>query len=603
MKFFKTASTRSFASVEEASRSMPIPSTKEREFIEHRLKVPITRLRDYKGYLETGCSNVWATFRAVHLCAATILGTEFRVQNTKTGERADVPELDRMFSSPNKRDSWAEMLYQWVFHMKLTGNAYWVKDEMNSRGQPSSLYPLIPHYVTLIPDPVTGVSKYLYKVNGREIAFDSTEVIHFRRPHPMDPIQGMGDIEPSTALYNDHINRNAYQEQFLKEGAMPSGIMTYKGTEQMPASLMDMDEDEWGKLKKWWQTEYAGKANAGKTAFLTGEWDYLRLGLTHTEMESLDQEKFTVEQIFMNHGVPLSLAGWTNAANYATARQDEINFRRYEVVPLLDILVGKLSQDGILVKNFNPLLSMVYELSGLIDVEQVHKDYAPLVTLGGMTLNELREKMGLEQSESVGLNEFITSNGRIPLEMAGAGPIDELDLALLQNGVNNQPDFQGDEQEPNTPAIPADATTATPDEPGVEPVAPDQSAAPQVSLNGAQIQALVELASAVAAGDLPKDTAIQIIAASFPFTEERAARILQEIEEGSKPKPVPVPFGGPPVVADGGRGDGGDSDPNGMDDTPDSEDDVDNVDLPDDPPIRKRLGDVRRQRRLLILSH
>jgi HK97 family phage portal protein len=518
MRIFKTVRPSPFASVAEASRARPIVGTKERSFIEHRLKVPINRLRDYKGYLETGCKNVWATFRAVHLCAATLLGTEFRVQSARTQEEVGDPNLDRLLSNPNPWDSWEEMLYQWVFHMKLTGSAYWVKDEVNGRGQPLSLYPLLPQHVILEPDPVVGVSRYIYRVNGQEVSFLPNEIIHFRRPHPMDPIQGLGDIEPSTSLYNDHINRNTYQEKFLEEGAMPSGILTYKGTEQMPASLQDMDEGEWGKLKKWWQVEYAGKANSGKTAFLTGEWDYLRLGLTHSEMESLEQEQFTIRQIFMNHGVPLSLAGMGDDSNYATARQQEINFRRYEIVPLLNILVGKLSQEGALTRLFGKDYKMVYELSGLIDVEQVHKDYLPLVAAGGMTLNELRGKMGIEEAEAEGLDQFFIPNNLVPIEMAGAGPVDELGLALLQNGVNNQPAF--------TPE-PEGEPTESP-----APVAEGDNAQVKETLNGAQIQSLVTLAQAVAEGTLPKDTAVQIIIAAFPFDEERAERILAGIEEG-----------------------------------------------------------------------
>ena len=52
----------------------------------------------------------------------------------------------------------------------------------------------------------------------------------------------------------------------------------------------------------------------------------------------------------------------------------------------------------------------------------------------------------------------------------------------------------------------------------------------KATLNGAQIKSLQELAGGIADGTLPKDTAIQIIVAGFPFDEERAKRILAEVE-------------------------------------------------------------------------
>ncbi|MGH1648932.1 phage portal protein [Enterococcus gilvus] len=48
----------------------------------------------------------------------------------------------------------------------------------------------------------------------------------------------------------------------------------------------------------------------------------------------------------------------------------------------------------------------------------------------------------------------------------------------------------------------------------------------QVSLNGAQITSLVNIVQAVASGKLPRDSALQMITAAFPFDEEKAKQIL-----------------------------------------------------------------------------
>ena len=509
-----------------------IPNRKDRQFIENRVGVPIHQFSDLDSFLKAGSKNVWATFRACHITASIVASTMF---NLRQGDDADAQETGPAFdlwSNPNLWDSRTELIYQWVFHMKLTGVAYWVKDEINSAGQPNQLYPLLPQHVILTPSRTHGVAKYTYRINGNDLDFAPEEIIHFRRPHPTDPLRGLGDIEPSQALYNSYINGSNYEERFLENGAQPSGILTYKGTDEMPADMSDMEDEEWGKLKKWWSGEYSGTKNAGKTAMLSGEWDYTRLGLTHLEMSSIERDKTNVEQIFMNHGVPLSLAGWTNAANYATARQDEINFRRYEVVPLIDIMVDKLNAEGVLFHNFSDKLKLTYEVSGLIDVEQVGKDFAPLVAAGGMTPNELRVKMGEAKSDNELLDQYFAPQGAIPIEMAGGGMATEEDMDALV------PADAPETQEPEDTAPEAATTTDA----GVEAVTDAESAAPSVSLNGAQIQALVSLATAVGEGLMPKDTAVQIIAASFPFTEERAARMLAEIIEGAMaPAPAPVP--------------------------------------------------------------
>jgi HK97 family phage portal protein len=416
--------------------------SKERQFIEQRVGVPIHKFSDYTSFLTAGSKNVWATFRACHLTANMLLSTHFKV--TRLGEDQEIvgSPVNRLIDSPNAFDSWEELLYMWVFHMKLTGNAYWLKDELDGADRPRAIYPLLPHLVTVIPHRTQKISKYLYRVHGEELEFAPEEIIHFKRPHPMNLHFGIGDIEPSQSLFNNFINRNSYEEAFLKHGATPSGILTYRGAEEQRATLDDMQEDEWGKLKSWWQSEYGGKANAGKTAFLTGEWQYQRLGLSQEEMQTIESERWTVEQIFTNHGVPLSIAGIKDAANYATARQDEINFRRFEIVPLLDLLVGKLNSDGQFVKVFDERQQIEYALSGLIDVEQVWKDHAGLVQNGGMTMNEIRQLMGLQKMDDPLLNQFFIDQSRVPIELAGVTPPTDASLRMLQMGMPVAPDFR-----------------------------------------------------------------------------------------------------------------------------------------------------------------
>lgn len=409
---------------------------KERTFIENSLNVPIHKFVDQKSYLDVGSKKVWASFRACHITASIMLSTVFKVTGSATGAEVSNKDIDRLLSTPNPWDSWEELVYQWVFHMKLCGVAYWVKDQINGKNQPLHIYPLIPQYVKVVPDEKKRIKEYVYEVNGRRITFQPEEIIHFRRPHPSHTIDGLGDIEPAESLFTEYIMRGELEAKFLANGATPSGILTKKEAVE--------DEGEWEKLKAKFKADYEGKRNVGKTAFLNGDWKYVKLGLSHSEMQSIENERWSISQIFNNHGVPLSLAGLEKAANYATARQDEINFRRYEIVPLLDILVGKLNSldiegKGTLIRAFSPNWRLSYELSGLVDVEQTVKEYKPLAELGAITLNELRELCGLEASPNALLNQHFVNSSRLPVEMSG-----------LTSTVPETPQPDTDEEEDET---------------------------------------------------------------------------------------------------------------------------------------------------------
>lgn len=404
------------------------------EYIERISKLPIHKFTDYQSYIDAGCARVWATFRACHLVASVLQKVKIKIVDIKGSQPREIKNhpLGLMLAQPNPEDSWEQLLYQLVFHLKLCGNGYWLKDQQNAHGQPLAIYSLLPQYVEVIPDAKKRIAGYRYKINGRVIDYDPSEIIHFRRPHPNDNIMGLGDIEPGEALFNQFINRDTYGERFMENGAQPSGMLIKEEAVE--------DEREWLKVKRWWDANYSGKKNIGKTAFLNGKWEYVQLGLDMQKMQNIEAAKLNTEQIFMLHGVPLSIAGVRESANYATARQEDINFRNFECEPLMSLIVGTLNgNDRVgapgLTQAFGDNIQIDYELGGLINVEQLSKDYELGVKYGAISLNEYRVLMGLAKSDNPFHDQCFVDATRLPIEMAGLSAIDPASL----DGPGNQP--------------------------------------------------------------------------------------------------------------------------------------------------------------------
>jgi len=401
-----------------------VANEKERQFIERRLGLPIHRFSDFSSFMETGNKRVWATYRACKIISAVVVSAGVKVikKGSEDSDQVEIPEgpdtvrlsSGGFLSQPNPYDSWEELMQMVVFHLELVGNAYLLKDEMDALGRPTAIYPLLPQYVKLVPSKNEKVSRYIYAVNGTEVQFEANEIIHIKETNPADLHMGMGSIEPSQTIYSQYINKAALEERFVENGAHLSGILTREDE-----GANEIDEERWDQLKKKFNLEYSGKRNTGKVMFLNGKWAFHKLGLSMTEMQSLEREKWTVEQIFLNHGVPLSVAG-LQVNNYATARQDEINFRKFKAVPLLDLIIGKLNADGF-IQAVDPDHVLVYELSGLIDVEQVVKEYGPLLKMGALTRNELRTLCGLGVINDPLLDEFTVEGNVIPLSLIGTG--------------------------------------------------------------------------------------------------------------------------------------------------------------------------------------
>lgn len=74
-----------------------------------------------------------------------------------------------------------------------------------------------------------------------------------------------------------------------------------------------------------------------------------------------------------------------------------------------------------------------------------------------------------------------------------------------------------------------------------------QAVDPKTALNGAQVEALMAVVQAVAEGQLPRATGIEIIVAAFPVSREDAERIMGEVGKTFEPKApeaqqAPPPF-------------------------------------------------------------
>lgn len=90
-------------------------------------------------------------------------------------------------------------------------------------------------------------------------------------------------------------------------------------------------------------------------------------------------------------------------------------------------------------------------------------------------------------------------------------------------------------------------------------VAPEGAPVQALALNGAQVTSLQEIVQAAARGELPRDSAMELIQIAFPtVTPERADKLLGSIGRGFEPTPEPAPFnpfGGKPKAAPAPGGD------------------------------------------------
>lgn len=376
-------------------------------------------LTSYEDILRQVSTNVWASWKACDVTAAAVAETPFQLVRGTASRVVKMPELEALLANPNETMTWWELVYLTALWLKFVGNAYWIKEEARTAdgGRPRSLMPVSPARCWPSIDSATGkLLGYVVRgPNGIRVPFDPEEVIHFKRPSPVDPYIGIGEVEAGRVPIMNAINGAKAAENAAKNGNIPPSVLVLE--ENFPT-----DKETWKKLKEDWSRDYGGPKNAGKVAWLGGKWKNLTLGLSPKELNELETRRLTIEEIFHLHGVPLSVAGVRDAANYATAEIDMTRFRSMAVAPLVRLIEEAVNSD--LVVTYAPDLRLRFTVMGLINVGGVLTSILPAFDRGVVSINEVRKMIGLEPITNPIFDDHYFAGQYTPVDLAGLAPAD-----------------------------------------------------------------------------------------------------------------------------------------------------------------------------------
>src|SRR5574343_1218924 len=409
--------------------------------------LPLSKLGDFDSYLKAATKKVWVLWTCADLIAEAACSQDhvLRRKKGKITLDVDASKADDILDEPNDWQTWRDLKYQTLMQLLVCGNAFWAKDEANASGdRPRRLVPLNPKRISIVIDVRRGVVGYIYRPVyaqdradfSRPIPFAPHEIIHFRKPNPDNDFWGLGSVEAGENLFNDFINEDTWRQRFWGRGALPTTLLTLKSG--VGNTQVSIPEAKWQSMKSVWEHEYGGTSNAGKTAWLQGDWAVQRIGLSLAEMQSIEGRRWTVEQIAHQFKVPLSVLGLDSAANYATASIDRRRFLEFAVLPTLKNFEQRVNKD--LIRGFDDTLRLEHDVSGLVSLDELAGPIQTLIGCSVMTPNEAREVIGKEKSDDPAMDRFYMTSGLTPTELNGVADLGNVDAAAqrLQQRVTRR---------------------------------------------------------------------------------------------------------------------------------------------------------------------
>jgi len=344
---------------------------------------------DTESYLKQYGNAAWV-FISVNRISKKCASTDLALYTTSSdGTKQYVKQhvfLDVM-KRPNDMMSELQLRYLLHQHLELAGEAFWYVPT-NIMGGPAQIYPLIPSFISIVPGGKKGqmVQGYVYDVGGEKAYFKPEEIIHFFYPNP-DPDNFYRGASPLSALRYTlaaHSNAEIYNYQFFRNNAQPGG---YLSTDHA------LDRQEVNRLRRMWEQQQRGQSNWHKVAVATNGLRFQEVGLSHKDMDFVNQMENARETILAAYGVPKSAVGLVQDVNKATALSDEQNFGTQTIGPALANVAATLNT--FMMPAFGENIKceflniMPRDEALLLDK---HKAYG---TMAVMTINDIRRDLGM----------------------------------------------------------------------------------------------------------------------------------------------------------------------------------------------------------------
>jgi HK97 family phage portal protein len=199
-------------------------------------------------------------------------------------------------------------------------------------------------------------------------------------------------------------------------GGRPPGVLEYPNT---------LTAQQYADIRNSWQSVHGGPQNAGQIAILAGGTKYQAIGIPPDQLQFIEQQKFSVEQIARIYGVPPHLIGAMDKPTYASVEQQGLEYLQYTLTPIVASIEKSIGSMLLETPFFYKLNIASFERSS---IASRYAAYAVARQWGWMSVNDIRE---LEDVNRIG------PEGDIYLQPLNMIPATTNVPALPEPGVPN----------------------------------------------------------------------------------------------------------------------------------------------------------------------
>lgn len=321
--------------------------------------------RNYEMFAREGYIKNVVGYKCVSMLARSASSVKLMVYDKKTNKKIENHPLELLLNNPNPTQNGYEFFESLYSYKLLSGNTYIqaILLDKNIFKNPKELFILRPDRMTIIIDNNSSIPyAYKYKVNNNEKIFyvdkitGNAEILHIKNFNPINDWYGLSPIEAASYSIDQHNEASKWNQSMLQNGARPSGALIVKGNGDDSAFLTD---EQFTRLKKQLNEEFAGTENAGKPLLLEGGLEWMEMSLSPADMNFLDMKNSCARDIALAFGVPSQLLGIPGDNTYSNLTEARLSMWEETIIPMIDNVVDALNKW--LVPMFDDNIGLYYD--------------------------------------------------------------------------------------------------------------------------------------------------------------------------------------------------------------------------------------------------
>lgn len=321
--------------------------------------------RNYEMFAREGYIKNVVGYKCVSMLARSASSVKLMIYDKKTNKKIENHPLELLLNNPNPTQNGYEFFESLYSYKLLSGNTYIqaILLDKNIFKNPKELFILRPDRMTIIIDNNSSIPyAYKYKVNSNEKVFyvdkisGNAEILHIKNFNPINDWYGLSPIEAASYSIDQHNEASKWNQSMLQNGARPSGALIVKGNGDDSAFLTD---EQFTRLKKQLNEEFAGTKNAGKPLLLEGGLEWMEMSLSPSEMNFLEMKNSCARDIALAFGVPSQLLGIPGDNTYSNLTEARLSMWEETIIPMIDNVVDALNKW--LVPMFDDNIALYYD--------------------------------------------------------------------------------------------------------------------------------------------------------------------------------------------------------------------------------------------------